>query len=217
MNIIQSISEESKKEYIETFDLLIDKFTRELPMIKSSMNKALQKHEKDDIAYHAANVPILIRLSLLDIVMLFNNLLRTKSGAEQNLFARLICVQLYDLFEKVPDMFGKKYRIKTSHLLKYDGGLVKELNKLMTEFNSHKNKFAPVFKYIRNNVSAHRDIDGMKQIKLIEGMDFGSIVEAFIKIINWYKLYTEHEDKLIMLAEKYNPGLDRLIRLNKFK
>jgi hypothetical protein len=113
MNVLNDMSEDEKKNFIDVYNQLINKLTLEIPAWKLSLDKAITKHTKaDTLAYHSANVPILIRLSILDILILFKQILSTNSDTEQNLFARLICAQLYEFLENVPKIFGKKYREK---------------------------------------------------------------------------------------------------------
>ena len=175
MNILQILSEEGKQRLRMTIEGLIEKCNSEIPMLKKSISYNVSIHEDDENVYHFANVPLLLRLAILDLSVLFNTLLNSKTDNEQNLFARLICGQLYELNEDVPKILGKKYRNLLAKWPKYKE-IESELNYLIKKFHNNKAKYIDQLKEIRHNIAHHRDIDGIVQHDLIESLDFNLVV-----------------------------------------
>jgi hypothetical protein len=122
---------------------------------------------------------------MLDITILFKQVFKAEAEVEQNLYARLLCGQLFEFAEDVPEMLGKNFRNTISKIPQHEV-LMSELNRLMKEFHSKKVKFSSVIKNVRHNVSSHKDIDGLKQIYFIQELDFQTIIYAFLEINNWY-------------------------------
>jgi hypothetical protein len=55
----------------------------------------------------------------------------------------------------------------------------------------------------------------MKQIALIEKINFNTIFHAFKEFMHWYGDYLEFERSLVEVAEKYNPIIQKLIDIEK--
>ncbi|WP_147275593.1 hypothetical protein [Adhaeribacter pallidiroseus] len=198
-----SIQGEQKESLIKTTEALIDKINREIPMLKKSITEVPNVHLANEVSYHFASVPLLLRLSLLDLCILFKLYLESNSDTEQNMLIRLICGQLYEFTEDVPTLFGKKYRELLSNFPN-SGDLIKDLNGNVTkEFNLAKLRHVDFLKIIRHNVSHHKDIDALWQYYLINNIDFNWGIKAYIDFTQWYvSHYSTFELKLIDIAMK---------------
>lgn len=194
---------EQKESLIKTTESLIDKINKEIPMLKKSIIEVPNAHMATEVSYHFASVPLLLRLSMLDLCILFKLYLGSSSHTEQNMLIRLICGQLYEFTEDVPVLFGKKYRELLSGFPNSEA-LIDDLNKqIIKEFNIAKSRHVDFLKTIRNNVSHHKDIDALWQYYLINDIDFNWGIKAYVDFIQWYATqYSDFESRLIDIAMK---------------
>lgn len=197
------IQRAQKESLIETSKALIDKINGEIPNLKESITEAPNAHLANGVSYHFASVPLLLRLSLLDLCILFKLHLESSSDAEQNTLIRLICGQLYEFTEDVPTLFGKKYRELLSSFPN-SAELINDLNSnVIREFNILKSRHVDFLKIIRHNVSHHKDIDALRQYYLINDIDFNLGIRAYIDFIQWYVInYSDFELRLITISMK---------------
>lgn len=197
MNKLLVLREETIKQSLKTIEGLIAKISMQISMIRQSITKAVSKYEKKEKenAYHAINVPLLIRISIVDILILYKHFLSTKSTIEQNLFARLIYAQLYEFIEDVPEILGGQYR---THLAKMPLGklLIEDLKKVTKIINAFKKKNHSKFQHIRNNISSHKHKDGMVQVELMEILDFNFVMVAYMQLIPFITEYFSFEEKI---------------------
>ncbi len=202
MNAFETLTPQNRKELNDLTEILIKKFSSEIPMFEKSITEFSLEDPIDEHSYHFINVPLLLRLALLDLCILFKHYSNTTSETEQNLFARLICGQLYEFTEDVPKLFGKKYRKSLSDLPEADK-FTSELNLVIKIFIERSNKYKDTLKTIRHNISHHRDIDGVLQVKLIEQLDFKFVTDAYIDLTQWFTIYfAKHENELFKMASK---------------
>jgi hypothetical protein len=192
-----SIQGQDKKSLIKTMENLIRKINRETSMLKNSISESPNAHLSNEVSYHFASVPLLLRLSMLDLCILFKLHLKSNSVVEQNVLIRLICGHLYEFIEDVPTLFGKKYR-KLLSRFPHSETLLNDLNdNVIKEFNYIKKNHTDFLKIIRHNVSHHKDIDALKQYYLINEIDFNWGIKAFMDIIQWYVAYSKFELRII--------------------
>lgn len=172
-------------------------------MLRRSITEVPNAHLANEISYHFASVPLLVRLAILDLCILFKLYLESKSETEQNLLIRLICGQLYEFSEDVPTMFGKKYRELLTNFPNSEQ-LLDTLNKqVIKEFLVIKNRHNDFLKLIRHNVSHHKDIDALWQHYLINDIDFNWGIKAYIDFTQWYvSNYSDFEVTLVNIAMK---------------
>ena len=197
MNKLLVLPKETVENSLKTIEGLIAKISMEIPMLTSSINKAISKYGKaeKENAYHAVNVPLLIRISLIDILILYKHFLSTKSTIEQNLFARLIYAQLYEFIEDVPEILGGQYR---QHLVKMPLGklLIEDLNKVTKIINGFKKNNHEKFQHIRNNISSHKHKDGILQIELMDVLDFNFVMVAYMQLVPFIVEYYQFENRI---------------------
>ncbi len=196
---------EDKESLVSTTQGLIDKINKEIPILKKSITEVPNANLANEISYHFASVPLLLRLSMLDICILFKLFLESDSDTEQNLMIRLICGQLYEFSEDVPTMFGKKYRDLLSNFPEIDN-LTNTLNKnVIREFQICKQRNVDFLKIIRHNVSHHKDIDALWQHYLINDIDFNWGIKAYMDFVHWFVgNYSDFELTLINIAMEQN-------------
>lgn len=190
-----------KENIVNTTQDLIDKINKEIPMLQKSITEVPNANLATEISYHFVSVPLLLRLSLLDLCILFKLFLDSKSDTEQNVLIRLICGQLYEFSEDVPTMFGKKYRELLSGFPNPEN-LTDILNKkVLKEFHNTKQRHNDFLKVIRHNVSHHKDIDALWQYYLINDIDFNWGIKAYMDFVYWYaNNYSDFELTLIDIA-----------------
>jgi uncharacterized protein YbaR (Trm112 family) len=198
-----SVLGEQKESLIETNKALIDKINGEISMLKKSITEVPNAHLAYEVSYHFASVPLLLRLSLLDLCILFKLHLESNSEVEQNTLIRLICGQLYEFTEDIPTLFGKKYRELLNNFPN-SADLINDLNcNVIKEFNILKSQHVEFLKIIRHNVSHHKDSDALWQYYLINDIDFNWGIKAYIDFINWYAThYSDFELTIIDIAMK---------------
>jgi hypothetical protein len=202
MSFFDTLSEENKTGLNNLTDSLIKKFVREISMFEKSIRTSPQIGLINEHSYHFLNVPLLLRLALLDLCVLFKHYANSTSETEQNLFARLICGQLYEFTEDVPKLFGRKYR-KLLSTLPEPSKWNDVLNLIMKEFNERSNRHKENLKIVRHNISHHRDIDGVLQVRLMEELDFRFVTEAYTELTEWFTIYFEKlENELFKAVEK---------------
>lgn len=187
---------------LETTKQLIDKINKEIPMLRKSITDVPNANKANEISYHFASVPLLLRLSILDVCILFKLYLESnKLNTQQNLLLRLICGQLYEFVEDVPELFGKNYRLLLAKFPDPEE-MTKSLNQnVIKEFNLIKSRHSEFLKLIRHNVAHHKDIDALWQYYLITEIDFNWAIKAYIDIVRWYVVnFSDFEMKLIKIA-----------------
>nr|WP_315218770.1 hypothetical protein [uncultured Flavobacterium sp.] len=186
---------------LETTKKLIAKINTEIPRLRKSITDVPNSEKANEISYHFASVPLLLRLSILDVCILFKLYLESDSDTQQNLLLRLVCGQLYEFIEDVPELFGKKYRLLLSQFPNPEE-IEKTLNQeVIKEFNILKNRHSEFLKLIRHNVAHHKDVDALWQYYLINEIDFNWAIKAYIDIIQWYAVsFSDFEMKLIEIA-----------------
>ena len=205
MKPIIKLQGQEKESLLNTTQGLIDKINREIPMLKKSITEVPNANLANEISYHFASVPLLLRLSMLDICILFKLFLESNSDTEQNLMIRLICGQLYEFSEDVPTMFGKKYRELLNNFPE-TLNLTETLNKdVIREFQNCKQSNVDFLKTIRHNVSHHKDIDALWQYYLINDIDFNWGIQAYMDFVQWFvSSYSDFELTLINIAMTQN-------------
>ncbi|WP_295715472.1 hypothetical protein [Mucilaginibacter sp.] len=208
------MDEQTKKEYKRLLNIVysaIERCNNDIPLIKNSISKAHKKWPENAEGYFVGNIPLRLRLSVVDMSTLFITVLGSDSESVRNLTSRLVCGQLYEFLEDVPKMFGKRYRKQHSHAPKWMK-LDEQISTMMRSFNETKTKYHTYLKEIRNNVASHRDDDGMKQADIIDSIDPIYIASIFVKITGWYFTdYLPYELRVINMAEKlgFGPELNR--------
>lgn len=205
MKPIIKLQEQVKEQIVKTTQGLIDKINKEIPMLRKSISEVPNANLATEISYHFASVPLLLRLSMLDLCILFKLFLENKSDTEQNLLIRLICGQLYEFSEDVPTMFGKKYRELLTNFPDSEN-LTDNFNRnVIKEFQNCKLRHTDFLKVIRHNVSHHKDIDALWQYYLINDIDFNWGMKAYIDFVQWYvSNYSAFELTLINIAMSKN-------------
>lgn len=193
---------EFRSKLIKTTGLLIEKINREIPMLKKSITEVPNAHLANEVSLHFASAPLLVRLSLLDLNVLFKLYLESDSEIEKNVLIRSICGQLYEFSEDVLEIFGEKYRMLLNQFPNPED-LTKDFNSsVIKEFNLVKQRHVDFLKVIRHNVSHHKDIDALLQYYLINEIDFNWAIKAYMDFIEWYAKYSDFELKLIDIAMK---------------
>lgn len=192
---------QNENHLVETTKRLIEKIEREIPMLRKSITDVPEAIKANEISYHFASVPLLLRLSILDVCHLFRLYLESDSIMQQNLLLRLVSGQLYEFSQDVPEMFGKKYRLLLSQFPNPEE-LTKSLNQsVIKEFNIIKERHSDFLKLIRHNVAHHKDIDALWQHYLINEIDFNWTIKAYIDFVEWYVVnFGDFELKLIEIA-----------------
>lgn len=77
--------DQAGKSLLETTRKLIEKIEKEIPMLRKSITGVPNAEMANEISYHFASVPLLLRMSMLDVCMLFKLYLESSSTTEQNL------------------------------------------------------------------------------------------------------------------------------------
>lgn len=193
------VNQENIHLHITIIDSVISKIEREIPMFSQTLRSHKNLKNLDNLSYDFLNVPTLIRLSVIDIAILFKKFIDSKQKTEKNLFGRLICGQLYEFCDDIPRICGKNYR-KKLNLLTNSDPLNTELNSLMRSFNIIKDKYWQYLKSIRNNISSHKEMDVLVQLDLMENMEVDFIISAYIDIVSWFPEYFKFETKLLNIA-----------------
>jgi uncharacterized protein YdiU (UPF0061 family) len=200
MNEPNKSKEELLKLLKETIEGIIINLEREIPSYKTKLAATVSKEKDNDLVYHYANVPLLLRLSMFDLAILFKYFIEAKTDTVANLFSRLMCSHLYEFIEDTPSILGKKYREVITNL--NNSELVSELNQLLKYLNETKKSHRIFLKTIRNNISSHKDSDGLLQAKLMDEMTIEEPYMAFMEISRTFGLYIDFEDNLIKHIKK---------------
>jgi|GEM_PF-6730139 hypothetical protein len=203
MSFIETITEKEKKEIITRVDSILKRYNDEIPRWRKSLSEAIVTYKLNKKGQQSMDAFVKIRLAMLDITVLFKYALTAEYEFERNLFMRLMCGQIYEFANDLPvKILGKNFREMLLILPFKDVELEKELNRIMKLLNLYKNAFIKEFHIIRNNVSSHKDIDGMNQMKIIEELDFDKITLVFGGITDWATEWGHFEMRLFKLAEK---------------
>lgn len=193
------------KEWEEAQNKIIQNLLLEIDLYKSSIFKAENIFGKDGEVSEFVNAMPFVRLSFMDITILFRDCNNAKSDWELKLYSRLLCLCIYEFLESVGKLFSNKYRKKLSSWPDSET-LVQDLKELTKHYNNLKEEIKDYVKEIRNNTIAHRDKDAIKQILLIDSLDVHKIKYATIEIHNWYSKYRDFEEKMMLQTKPFYKG-----------
>lgn len=128
----------------------------------------------------------------MDMYTMYAHLIQAKSNIEKNFFARLVCMNIYELTEDMTQLLGKDvdkesgrgYGIRPIVDDMEDKELTEELNTLCSKWNLFRkeiDKGNKNFCGIRNMTVAHKDHDFMKQYESINAIKWGQTIEDYEK------------------------------------
>lgn len=128
----------------------------------------------------------------MDLYIMYEYLIKAKSDLEKNFFARLVCMNIYELTEDMTQLLGKDvdkdtgrgYGIRPIVDNLEDKELNEDLKELCSKWNLYRkeiDKGNKNFSGIRNITVAHKDHDFVKQYESMKGISWGQTIRDFEK------------------------------------
>lgn len=143
---------------------------------------------------HMNRIGLYLAIIEMDITTLNARFVIEIDEEVKDVYARHIALLIHEYLDDQPDLFGKDFRHMVKQLPNSEQHISK-LNSLGRDLRSVRNAHGQLLSQIRNNVLAHRDHDGEKQLVAIESIDqkemrgLAKVIQT--SITNYVSLLTE--------------------------
>lgn len=119
------------------------------------------------------NAFLFIALGSYDLSVFAEELAVAQSLEKKRIYLRLIALHSVEFFDKVAPLTGSTLNSDTTLR-----GLAEEsaLRSAARTLRSLQRKYGRELRLFRNNVIAHRDLDGIKQLEMIRGVDAEQVI-----------------------------------------
>lgn len=138
--------------------------------------KALEtaKHYEDMEVVRLAQVGLYLCIIKKDMALLESRFVLAFNPEVKEVYAKQIALLVYEFISRQPDLFGKEFRDIVS-ALPNRSVIFKELASLGREVRKIKKSHESFLHEVRNSLVAHRDLNGEKQLSVIEKLNFKEI------------------------------------------
>ena len=161
----------------------------------------------------------------MDLYTMYEHLILAKSDVEKNFFARLVCMNIYELTEDMTQLLGRDvdkdtgrgYGIRPIVENMKDEELNEELKSLCSKWNLYRkeiDKGNKNFCGIRNMTVAHKDHDFVKQYESMKGISWGQTVRDYEK---FYRIFTDTNMFITKLLKALDVKFKKEIRAAREK
>lgn len=130
--------------------------------------------------------------------------LKTNDTEEKIFICKTAGLHLYEFIEDAPKAFGKQIVLIIENLK--DPDLKKELYNLRKALHSLKKDLHEFLKIIRNNVSAHKDRDIRKQLKISASITLNEFENHFTRFVNLFSLIFQLNKSVTQAILKTKPS-----------
>ena len=148
----------------------------------------------------------------MDMYTMYAYLIQAKSDIEKNFFARLVCMNIFELTEDITQLLGndvdkksgRGYGIRPIVNDMEDIELKDDLNHICSKWNSFRkeiDKGNKNFSGIRNMTVAHKDHDFMKQYESMKAIKWGQTIEEYEK---FFKIFHDTNLFLVRFIKVFN-------------
>jgi hypothetical protein len=171
------------KQRLRVFDALAGVHKRQIRKLFAARNQEMglcTQSMRDTIATLDArgwathrviwNACLYINLVSHDLSLIVYDLTYERDEWKRNFHARALALLLYEIAEDIPAVLGKEFHaaLRTLDVPKDTQAALRAASKRNSEFwDEHR----PLLKEIRTTAAAHRDLDAMKVLDVIDGID----------------------------------------------
>lgn len=166
-----------------------------------------QEYEKQKIVFEDNkliwNISGFIALISIDIKTIQLGMYFVDTEWRKRFYARQICTIMYESSKDIFELLGKDFKSLVSKRIDITS-FEYELKNIRSRLNQFQNENSEYLCAVRNNTSAHKDKDVLKQLEVISDINWASTIQTtmiFEKIIN---------DLGVFLQKLINSGLDSL-------
>lgn len=121
-------------------------------------------------------IALYLTVILMDISVLNTHLAITIDEEIKGVYARHVALLIYEYLDDQPGIFGKEFRDIVSKL-PHSSEHLEELRDLGSDLKEIRKHYGKLLYQIRNNVVAHMEQDGERQLEIIESIDLEDMVK----------------------------------------
>lgn len=138
------------------------------------------------------------RISILDLSIVFDRIIKSESDIEKQFLYRICSVLVYEIIEDFPELLGKKIRSSIISLTDNNEAILQDLNDIAKGISALKKEYLiEIVKEIRNISIAHKDHDSRKLLDTIESIKENEIITLIAYIFAWNRTFEGFQEKLV--------------------
>jgi hypothetical protein len=163
----------------------------EAHMVLDAVAMMQQKHGHHEVPFKQTTMAVFIKLSIMDIFLLYKMLFKSEEENEKNVMARTLATLIAEFIDDVGKMIGKPLTEATKdHLENHD--IQAAMKNVRSWYNTIKVKYESM-RNIRNIVSAHKDRNVVLQLATNEKLNLDEfhilIIVNFQSFIGAFRKY----------------------------
>jgi hypothetical protein len=193
----------------------IEALRSSLETLKVEKDKADQDGRRSFVRF--ANMSIFIMLLDLDRYIFLIQFLKERDEFVQHVHAKHLAGIIYALFEKIGVFLGKEVRDLIEKLPESQKHLA-EMESLGVRIRAYSKKHEKSFKFIRDKITAHRDINIDQQLEAIASINPSEIRRVATEMETWHgDLYAfitsvvkSYTNSTLMIQEMFSKVSPRL-------
>lgn len=142
----------------------------------------------------------LINIISMDLKILQRDLYFSVNSWAQRYYIRQAYLLIYEFFKSYYSEQKDFYEVINTKL---DVSLLeKEKNSVICELREYRKKYEKIFYNVRNAVIAHRDVNVLTQIEVIENLNFSEAIEIILKFNEILNMLGTFFERVIGLGMK---------------
>lgn len=191
---IEKIKKDSEKssanipELLGNIDIGIAGITEEVANFSKALDDVETKYGKHSEASEVSTIFPFLSLSMLDILILHKQYLRTQDPIEKNFICRTAAQHMYEFLEDASKALGKQINHLTDSLNSVE--VNDKLKNLRKSFNELKGELHEPLKKLRHNVSGHKDRDIRSQLLISKEIDLIEFQKNFVLFMLFFLTLT---------------------------
>ncbi len=169
----------------ESFDNLLDETQKNVHLL--SMYPTMFEKEELRHLHPFMDKALFNSLCLLDTLISLRHLnasIENDNRVQANYFARIASLHVKESLDNLNHFHGKDFRESVADLL--DAESLAEIDAAVKGLNSLKKRCFPMLTEIRHNVIAHKDPNGIEQLRVIRLVDATKVKEIGWEAVNFH-------------------------------
>lgn len=162
-------------------------------------NAIESNHPKKGSIIEVVNIIQFVRLSMLDLAMIFNHIFPEKEGEiEQRLWYRIASMMVYEMIEDFSALLGKDARAAISELTNGDEEILKDLSFVHKQVSDLKREeLTGRLKDVRIISIAHKDHDSKRVLDTMNSLSLNEVAVFITYMFAWNHEFETFLGKLV--------------------